>query len=80
MTTTLSILVGARLRAIRKEQRMRLWQVAEAMRTTPQTVQRLETAQMTVTLSRLENWCAALGVTPQEAVRAGGDVAEAKGA
>ena len=65
-TIPLAVRVAARLRAIRKAQDKRLTEVAEAMGTSPQTAQRLETANMTMSLEWLERFCAALGIEPEE--------------
>lgn len=53
-----------RIREIRKRRGMTLQQVADLVRTTPQTVQRLETANMTVSMDWLARLAQALGVAP----------------
>lgn len=65
-TIPLALRIGTRLRTIRKAQDKPLTEVAETMGTSPQTVQRLETANMTMSLEWLEKHCAALGIEPAE--------------
>jgi transcriptional regulator with XRE-family HTH domain len=59
MTTT-------RLRQIRKARRLTLQQLAEQVGTTAQTIQRLETGNMTVSVDWLERIGAALQLTPAQ--------------
>jgi len=54
---------ATRIRIIRKQQQMTLKQLADAVGTTPQTAQRLETGNMTVSMEWLEKIARALGVT-----------------
>lgn len=61
---SLAIEVGAKLRAIRLAQGKKLTDIALAMGTSPQTVQRMETANMTMSLEWLEKFCAALHIAP----------------
>ena len=65
-TIPLAVRIGTRLRAIRLAQDKRLADIAEALGTSPQTVQRLETANMTMSLEWLEKYCAALGIAPSD--------------
>lgn len=65
-TIPLAVRIGTRLRAIRKAQDLRLTDVAQAMGTSPQTAQRLEKANMTMSLEWVERYCAALGIAPEE--------------
>ena len=53
---------GARARKLRKVSGLTLKEIAERMGTTPQTVQRLETGNMTVSLDWVEAYATALGV------------------
>lgn len=57
-----------RIREIRKRRGMTLQQVADLVRTTPQTVQRLETANMTVSMDWLARLANALGVAPSNLI------------
>lgn len=54
--------VGARARRLRKASRLTLKEIGLRMGTTPQTVQRLETGGMTMSLDWVEAFAAALGV------------------
>lgn len=60
--TSLAVATGARLRELRKASGRTLRDLAAVMGTTPQTVQRLEVATMTVSLEWLEKYCKALDV------------------
>lgn len=64
--TSLALTLGSALRAIRKAQGKTLKQVADAMNTSPQTVQRLETGTMTISAEWIEKFCATLGIDPGE--------------
>lgn len=55
-----------RIKEFRKASGLTLKQLADAMGTTPQTVQRLETDNMTVSTKWLERFAKALGVRPDE--------------
>ena len=57
-----------RLRELRKQRGMTLHQLAELIGTTPQTVQRLETATMRVSTDWLERFAKAFGVSPQDLI------------
>lgn len=57
--------VGARMRDIRKSKGMTLMEIAHECGTTPQTIQRLETANMTLSIEWVERISAALGVEPR---------------
>lgn len=57
-----------RIRELRKMRGMTLKELADRIGTTPQTVQRLETANMTVSTSWLEKIAAALRVEPAELI------------
>ena len=63
--SALAIMIPQRLRAARKSRGLRLIQVAERIGTTAQTVQRLETGGMPITLNWLDLMCKAIGVDPQ---------------
>jgi transcriptional regulator with XRE-family HTH domain len=54
--------VGIRARELRKASGLTLKDIALRMGTTPQTVQRLETGSMTISLDWLEAFAAALGI------------------
>lgn len=56
--------LGAALRATRKRRGKTLTDIAELIGTTPQTVQRLETGGMPITIDRLEKLCNALNIDP----------------
>ena len=58
----------ARIRETRKRRGMTLQQVADLVQTTPQTVQRLETANMTVSMDWLARLASALGVAPSNLI------------
>lgn len=58
--------VGAQIRTIRKQKGLTLRDVADRCGTTPQTVQRMETGNMSVSLTWLEQLAEALGVQPYE--------------
>ncbi|HET8727603.1 MAG TPA: helix-turn-helix transcriptional regulator [Alphaproteobacteria bacterium] len=64
--SSLAVEIGAKFRAIRKAQDKRLSDIALKLGTSAQTVQRLETAAMTMSLEWLEKYCAALGLTPAD--------------
>jgi transcriptional regulator with XRE-family HTH domain len=64
--TGLAARIGAALRAIRKERGLTLKQIANHMQTTAQTVQRLETANMTMSLEWLDEYCRILHIPPAE--------------
>lgn len=66
MPTSLPLDVGTKLRARRLAKRMTLADIAEALATTPQTVQRLETANQTLSLDWLQKYCAVLEIDPGE--------------
>lgn len=57
-----------RIRELRKLRGLTLKELADRIGTTPQTVQRLETANMTVSTSWLERIAGALGVEPAELI------------
>ncbi len=57
-----------RIRELRKLRGLTLKELADRIGTTPQTVQRLETANMTVSTSWLEKIAAALNVEPAELI------------
>lgn len=59
---SLPALVGSRLRALRKNRGLTLQDVAKRCGTTPQTIQRLETASMTLSLAHLEKLCRAMDI------------------
>lgn len=59
---SLPALVGSRLRALRKNRGLTLQDVAKRCGTTPQTIQRLETASMTLSLAHLERLCQAMDI------------------
>jgi transcriptional regulator with XRE-family HTH domain len=56
--------VGARIRRFRKLRDMNLRDLADLCRTTPQTIQRLETDNMTLSVDWIEMICAALDIEP----------------
>lgn len=64
---SLTRLIPPRLRALRIARDLKLHEIALMMRTTPQTVQRLETGNMTMTLQWLDRFLYALAV-PAEAI------------
>lgn len=68
--------VGARIRVLRKQRGMTLRQLAEKLGTTPQSVQRLESDTMTLSIDWLERICAALQIQPYE-LFADGSIAKA---
>jgi transcriptional regulator with XRE-family HTH domain len=57
--------VAATLRRERKARRLTLAEVAEVAKTTPQTIQRLETNGMRLSTEWIEKYCAALGINPR---------------
>lgn len=57
-----------RIRKLRKTRGWTLQQLADKIGTTPQTVQRLETANMTVSMDWLEKFANALGVAPADLI------------
>jgi transcriptional regulator with XRE-family HTH domain len=59
------------LRQFRKERGFTLKELAKIMRTTPQTVQRLETGNMTVSLDWLDKFAEALNVPREKLVYSG---------
>ncbi|HET8726598.1 MAG TPA: helix-turn-helix transcriptional regulator [Alphaproteobacteria bacterium] len=63
---SLTDIVCKRLRKARDEAGLTLAEVARRCRTTPQTIQRLETGKMTVSLEWLEKLCRALDIEPAE--------------
>jgi transcriptional regulator with XRE-family HTH domain len=69
--------VGARIRMFRKQRVMTLKQLAYAIGTSPQTMSRLETDQMTLSMDWLEQICAALEIKPSELFGDEGALAEA---
>jgi transcriptional regulator with XRE-family HTH domain len=52
--------VPAIMRRVRKERCLTLYEIAARMGTTPQTLQRLETGNMTLSLDWVDRWLAAL--------------------
>jgi transcriptional regulator with XRE-family HTH domain len=62
----LAATVGARIRVIRKQRGLTLLELARRCGTTPQTTQRLESANMTLSLDWLELIADALGVEPHQ--------------
>lgn len=56
--------LGMAFRAKRKRHGKTLRDIAELIGTTPQTVQRLETGGMPITMDRLEKLCGALNIDP----------------
>jgi transcriptional regulator with XRE-family HTH domain len=56
--------VGAKLRHVRTAKGLTLLDVANAMGTSPQTVQRLETANMTLSVEWVERFCRVLEIQP----------------
>lgn len=56
--------VAARIRAARTRQGLTLLQIAQRCKTTPQTMQRLETANMTLSVEWIERISKALGIEP----------------
>lgn len=63
---SLALQVGARIRMLRKQRNMTLAQLGTACGTTPQTAQRFETGNMTLSLLWVERIAAALDVKPYE--------------
>lgn len=63
---TLPQRIGAGIRSARKRKKLTLSEVATRCGTTPQTVQRLETANMTLSVEWIERLCGALDVDPAE--------------
>jgi len=57
-------IIGERLRKIRRGKGLSLQDVADRVETTPQTIQRLETDNMTLTIKWVERICPALGIEP----------------
>ena len=68
MTATTETKPSTNIRALRKLRGMTLKDLAEAIGTTPQTVQRLETGNMTVNLDWLFALAQALGVPPSRLI------------
>jgi transcriptional regulator with XRE-family HTH domain len=68
---------GANIRAYRKLRGLTLDQVASKCGTTPQTIQRLETAKMTMSLEWLQQLAEVLGVAPHQFIGGPGSLAEA---
>lgn len=66
--------VAAKLRAERKARGMTLSQVAEKVGTSPQTVQRIETARMTVSTEWVQRICAALELDPETLLNKGPEI------
>jgi transcriptional regulator with XRE-family HTH domain len=65
MCQRLSARMCASLRALRQKRGMTLLDVAKRVgETTPQTIQRVETGKMTLTVDWIEDICRALGVDP----------------
>jgi transcriptional regulator with XRE-family HTH domain len=64
MARASSLEIGARLRQYRKSRKLTLSKLADAIGTTPQTVQRLETGNMTISLDWLFKISFVLGVDP----------------
>ncbi len=60
-----------RIREYRKLRRMTLQELADKIGTTPQTVQRLETANMTVSTDWLQRFADVFGVHPADLLRGG---------
>lgn len=60
-----------RIRDFRKRRGLTLQQLADQVGTTPQTVQRLETANMTVSTDWLERFAQAFGVHPADLIAGG---------
>ncbi len=58
--------VGERIRAARRDRGLTLLELGRKCGTTPQTMQRLEAASMTMSLDWLERICAALEIAPTE--------------
>jgi transcriptional regulator with XRE-family HTH domain len=58
--------VGARIRRLRKQRNMTLEQLGKLCGTSPQSAQRFESANMTLSLLWLERVAKALGVEPYE--------------
>jgi transcriptional regulator with XRE-family HTH domain len=65
-TGALARAVGAQIRSIRKSKNMTLNDLARACGTTPQTIQRLEMGNMTLSVDWIEAICIALGAEPYE--------------
>lgn len=57
--------VAATLRRERKTRGFTLKEVADAVGTTPQTIQRVETNNMTISVEWVQRICAALGIEPK---------------
>lgn len=68
--STLAHQVGAMIRKSRKHRGLTLKQLADAIGTTPQTMQRLESANMTLSLDWLEAIARALGLEPWQLINA----------
>lgn len=62
----LATAIPARLRALRKDRRFTLKDVAIRIGTSPQTVQRLETGGMTISLEWVDRFISALELQPEE--------------
>ena len=58
--------VGAQIRSLRKSKDMTLKDLANECGTTPQTIHRLETGAMTLSVDWIEAICTALGAEPYE--------------
>jgi len=71
---SLAEMVAERLRRHRRARKMRLRELALELDTTPQTVQRLETGQMTLSLEWLFKLCAVLEVDPATLFKTGDDI------
>lgn len=62
--TDLALRIAGGLRRIRKEKGVTLKQLAQRADTSPQTIQRLETGNMTMSLDWLETLCKGLNISP----------------
>lgn len=62
----LATLIASRLRAVRKDKGRTLQEIAKALNTTPQTIQRLETANQTLSLEWLEAFCKVYEISPAD--------------
>lgn len=71
---SLAEMVAERLRRHRRARKMTLRELALELETTPQTVQRLETGQMTLSLEWLFKLCAVFEVDPATLFQAGDDI------
>lgn len=68
-TLRLADTVAARIRAARKARGLTLQNVADRCHTSAQTIQRLETATMTLSMDWLERLCTAMAIEPFELFR-----------